>query len=261
MISDITIVITTYNRLGCVSNAIDSVLNNTIKSKIIVIDDCSTDNTLFFLKKKYKSVIKKNIITLKKTNKNIGVTGAKNLGFMLSKTSYVGFLDSDDILLPNSIKNMSVETANYPETLIFFFRCIDQNNNVVGEIINNSFEIDLGYYIRNSSKGEVFTVINKNKYDYIPYYSILRGYEGLGCAKILEQGKGLISSKVVREYRIEGVDRLSVGKGFYKRCNKLSRGHLLFLKKYYKHMSFQQKLLLKLKAWIYKIIYNASSLI
>ena len=40
-----TILITTYNRLDLLKRAINSALEQTIKCEIIVVDDCSTDDT------------------------------------------------------------------------------------------------------------------------------------------------------------------------------------------------------------------------
>ena len=70
-----------------------------IVSEIIVVDDCSTDNTLAMLKsfKRLKS------ISLKK---NRGVGNARNQGALKAKYQMLCFIDSDIIIETNSIYNL-----------------------------------------------------------------------------------------------------------------------------------------------------------
>ena len=53
----ISIVIPTFNRIGLLQRAIDSVLSQSLKPyEIIVVDDGSTDGTGDIIKQKYKSI-------------------------------------------------------------------------------------------------------------------------------------------------------------------------------------------------------------
>ncbi len=90
---DFSIVIPTYNRAGFITEAIDSVLEQTHKSfEIIVIDDGSTDNTADVIKNKYASESKLSYVY--QTNAERGA--ARNHGISLAKGNYIVFLDSDD---------------------------------------------------------------------------------------------------------------------------------------------------------------------
>lgn len=93
----ITAIIPTYNRAILVSDAINSVLNQTYNiDEIIVVDDGSTDNTQDILKKIHGIKIIK--------TKNLGVSHARNMGIRNAKNDWLAFLDSDDIWLKDKIE-------------------------------------------------------------------------------------------------------------------------------------------------------------
>ena len=84
----ISVIIPTYNRQNLVQRAIKSALSQTLKPhEIIVIDDGSTDDTINILKSYPIKVL---------TQKNQGVSSARNLGIKNSSGDVIAFLDSDD---------------------------------------------------------------------------------------------------------------------------------------------------------------------
>jgi glycosyltransferase involved in cell wall biosynthesis len=110
-----TIIIPTYNRVKVLSTAILSVINQSSDNwELVIIDDGSTDNS--------KELIQDYLILDKITyeyQQHSGVSVARNLGLKLSSTDYIIFLDSDDKLHPDLIKDLSsIEYAKYD--LIFW---------------------------------------------------------------------------------------------------------------------------------------------
>ncbi len=88
---EIAVVIPVFNRAGSIEAAIDSVLQQTHPaSEIIVVDDCSNDNTAAVLEK-YKPKI---TIVTNKTNQ--GVSYSRNKGIEAAGADWIAFLDSDD---------------------------------------------------------------------------------------------------------------------------------------------------------------------
>jgi cellulose synthase/poly-beta-1,6-N-acetylglucosamine synthase-like glycosyltransferase len=80
-----------------------------LKYEIIVVDDCSTDNT----QKICNDLIKNSsIIRYIKTKQNSGLSNALNLGLAVSKGSYVLFTDDDCIPRLNWIENMCHALSN-----------------------------------------------------------------------------------------------------------------------------------------------------
>lgn len=80
--------------------AIDSVLSQNIETNIILVDDCSSP--ALTLPKRLRSL--NNIVQLK-TEKNSGAGSARNLGVENCATEWISFLDSDDTLLPNTLRD------------------------------------------------------------------------------------------------------------------------------------------------------------
>lgn len=88
----ISIILPTYNRAHIIGESINAVLNQTYPHfELIIIDDCSTDNTEDFIKNHTDERIK--YIKLKE---NKGASGARNEGIKVAKYDYIAFCDSDD---------------------------------------------------------------------------------------------------------------------------------------------------------------------
>ncbi|HIK58844.1 MAG: glycosyltransferase family 2 protein [Verrucomicrobiales bacterium] len=97
---EISIIIPTYNSARYVTEAIESVLNQTYKNfEIIVIDDGSTDNTKEVLHP-YLSAGQIQYIY----QKNKGPGAARNTGIKVTKGAYIAFLDSDDSWTKDSLE-------------------------------------------------------------------------------------------------------------------------------------------------------------
>lgn len=97
-----------YNSEKFINRAIQSLLNQTYKNfEIILVNDCSTDQTLLVCEKYIKSNIK-----LFDLDKNLGVSNARNIGLQNAKGEYVLFLDSDDWLDRNTLYLLKEKIKN-----------------------------------------------------------------------------------------------------------------------------------------------------
>lgn len=97
-----SIVITCYNNSNTIINAIESVRNQILPvSEIIVIDDCSTDNSLDVIR---DYIQLQNInINLIKNCQNIGVSSSRHKAICSAKGDFVSTLDGDDTISPLKI--------------------------------------------------------------------------------------------------------------------------------------------------------------
>lgn len=98
----ISIVLPLYNSENYISETIKSVLIQTYKDwELIIIDDCSTDNSIEVVKEIQKSEQRIRLIQL---NSNSGAAIARNEGIKEAKGEFIAFIDSDDVWQPNKLE-------------------------------------------------------------------------------------------------------------------------------------------------------------
>ncbi len=132
----ISIIIPFYNASGFLSEAIESVINQTHHDwELILINDGSTDES-----KKIATSFNDSRIRYYE-QKNKGVSGARNKGLKEVKGNYFCFLDADDVMPKNSLLNrMNVFKSN-PDTSFVDGKVIkmDLKLNVIEAIWTPSF--------------------------------------------------------------------------------------------------------------------------
>lgn len=92
----VSIVITTYNRAQLLQRAIESALAAASDLEVIVVDDCSTDDTP-------EVCARRSDIRYVRLNANRGLAHARNVGVAESSSEFLAFLDDDDLRLPGSL--------------------------------------------------------------------------------------------------------------------------------------------------------------
>lgn len=102
----ISIIIPTYNRKYQLKECIDSILKQTYTNyEILVIDDCSKDNTEEFLKENYND----NRIIYIRNKINSGAGYSRKNGYNNSTGDYIIFCDDDDYYIEDEYLNRVVE--------------------------------------------------------------------------------------------------------------------------------------------------------
>ena len=106
----ISVIIPAYNHAQFVEEAVESVLSQTYKHlEVIVVDDGSTDDTRDILKK-YQNKLTYIF------QKNNGQSSARNHGIRTGKGTYIAFLDSDDLWLPEKLE-LQMEVMSQNQTI------------------------------------------------------------------------------------------------------------------------------------------------
>lgn len=114
----VSIVVASYNKANYIIETVDSVLSQTFSNwELIIVDDCSTDNTLELLTTKY---FDKRIKVIK-NERNLGANRSRNKGIELAHGAYILFLDADDFLSENCLKNRVKWAKAHPETNLLVF--------------------------------------------------------------------------------------------------------------------------------------------
>ena len=115
---DISVIVPAYNVEKYISSCLNSLLNQTKKEiEIIVIDDGSTDNTLNILNE-YKKNNPSKIHVVSQENQGLSIT--RNNGIKLSTGKYILFVDGDDEIDINLLKNLWDKLEEIPYDVIAF---------------------------------------------------------------------------------------------------------------------------------------------
>ena len=152
----VSVVITSYNYARFIEDALESVSRQTYRPlECIVIDDCSTDNSVevteaFFAKKRSQNDGVN--YSLYSTGKNSGQLAAFQLGIKKSAGVFINFLDADDFLFPDFV---STHVQVHMEHLVAF-------------TFNEPVEIDADNQVRSftSNSGDVYQHLDLQRQNY-----------------------------------------------------------------------------------------------
>jgi glycosyltransferase involved in cell wall biosynthesis len=109
----VSVLMTAYNRQEYLAEAIESVLSsNYTNFELIIVDDCSTDNTVA-IAKRYEAG--DNRVKVYVNEKNLGDYPNRNNAALYAKGRYLKYVDSDDKLYPNGLKYCIQCMEAYPD--------------------------------------------------------------------------------------------------------------------------------------------------
>lgn len=125
----VSIIMPSYNTGAFIEDSIQSVLNQTYSNwELIIVDDCSTDNTLEILEK-----INDDRIIILKNDRNSGAAVSRNKALRKAKGQWVAFLDSDDLWHPEKLeKQIAFMKANKYYFSYTNYEEIDMEGNKTG---------------------------------------------------------------------------------------------------------------------------------
>ena len=131
----VSIIIPSYNREKTIKRSINSLLQQTYKNiEIIIVDDCSSDNT--------EEVVKKmddDRISYYKLKENSGACFARNYGINKSRGEYIAFQDSDDMWENDKLQKQIevLKKNNYDMVTCKIHQIDEETERVIGTIPNN----------------------------------------------------------------------------------------------------------------------------
>lgn len=96
----VSVIIPAYNCANFIGKAIESVLEQKVKTQIIVINDRSND----MLDQRINNYKNRNDFIYIKNSKNLGVAETRNLGVRIAAGKYIAFLDADDWWEPDKLE-------------------------------------------------------------------------------------------------------------------------------------------------------------
>ena len=170
----ISVIIPVFNVCDYLEECLESVIAQTFQDfEIIIVDDGSTDDSLAIAKK--FADFNKNIRIV--TQKNEGLSSARNAGLKEAKGEYIFFLDSDDKIAPETLEHLYNSVIKYDTDVAicsfqYFFSVKDQIHS-----IDTSwplrFERDDGKYIVSEEIDKEICCVTWNK---LYKHSIIKEY-------------------------------------------------------------------------------------
>jgi glycosyltransferase involved in cell wall biosynthesis len=146
LMSQISVVIPTYNRCALVCEAIESAITQTHRpAEVLVIDDGSTDST----KERVSPYVRAGSVRyLRQPNR--GVSAARNRGMQSATGQRIAFLDSDDVWMPDHLARLSGMLDARPQAAVAFANfaferadadvCNDAFRRSIRSLLDTSFE-------------------------------------------------------------------------------------------------------------------------
>ncbi len=116
----VSVVIPMYNAEEYIGECLDSLLIQTFQDfEVIVVDDCSTDNSVEIVESYMPKFSGRLKITETKKNSGGGGYIPRNIGMMLARGEYVYFIDADDMILGNALEALYTVTILYDAEVVY----------------------------------------------------------------------------------------------------------------------------------------------
>lgn len=233
-------IIPTFNRADIICEALESVRLEQKAShfsvEVLVADDFSTDNTEQVVKRWCEQ---KNIswVFYEKLPKKLGVCAARNNGVNRAQGEYLVFLDSDDQIIPNSLKHINV-IFELHKNIDLYYGAIKKKSGSLGVLPNALFletPLDYQQYVSLSGLGEYLQICKRSLLNNPErrFCEQLNGFETFLWMQTLREGAKLwIDPRPVRLYDDLRTDRLCHPDNLAKDSSRLAPGFLLFFQEF-----------------------------
>lgn len=157
----VSVITPIYNAGKYLKSTLDSILSQTYKKiEIVLVDDCSTDNSAAIIREYQKAHPQ---IVYHLQEKNMGAGAARNKALEIAKGQYVAFLDSDDLWMPNKtelqLATMKKELSPFSYTAI---EMIDSAGNITKSKRTLKERCDYNYLLHNTIIATSSVIIDRN---------------------------------------------------------------------------------------------------
>jgi glycosyltransferase involved in cell wall biosynthesis len=225
----VSVIITTKNRAKLLTDAINSVINQTYKNlEIIVVDDASTDDTesivTDFIKQDRRIIYVKNPFQL-------GANPSRNRGIKLAKGVFVTGLDDDDMFLENRIELL---LKNHDENFAFVTSNNILTKNGASSITNMPNIVTFNDMLSNNIVMNQGLILKKRIFNVGMYDETLPACQDydLWMRLILKYGNVKVIAEPTQIVRMDSfINRIS------SPSKRKFKGYFSFYKKYKKYMN------------------------
>lgn len=233
----ISVITPVYNSESYIEDTIKSVLAQTYTNwEMLIVDDCSKDNTAQVVKSFNDSRIK--YIRL---DVNSGAAVARNKAIAKANGEFIAFLDADDMWKPEKLERQInfMQTHGYSFTFTGY-EILKESENKVIEVPSSLNYIQ---YMKNTVIGMLTVMIDRRKLPNIEIVNIKKDHDSMTWAKLLREGNiahGLNES--LAYYRkVDGSisnNKFEAAKNHWNNCRKVEKLPLVKCSYYFAHYTF-----------------------
>ena len=156
----VSIITPAYNAAVYIRETIQSVINQTYQNwELIVIDDCSSDET-YQIVKGYCDMDSRIRLIQNEINSRVAIS--RNNGLKIAKGRYVAFLDSDDIWLPNKLE-LQIKFMNKKQCVLSYAYYISFFESITNakKVMKAPDEMSANQLLKNTAIGCLTVVVDK----------------------------------------------------------------------------------------------------
>ena len=130
----VSIIMPAHNAKEFIRETIDSIIAQSYENwELLIVDDCSTDGTIDFLKSEFSSLGSK--LKVFSLEINSGASVARNKAIAESQGQFVAFLDCDDLWLPNKLeRQLEFMRENKAPFTFTSFNKVNEKGEIVGKV-------------------------------------------------------------------------------------------------------------------------------
>lgn len=158
----VSVIIPVYNVAKYIAHTIESILKQSYKDvEIVLVDDCSTDNSAEIIAKYVSS---HSNVLYHKLERNQGAAVARNKALSIAKGRYVAFLDSDDEWCEGKLEKQ-LAFMNEKEAAISCtaMDTIDDCGKSLGSVRRVREKIDYNFLLHNTMIATSTVIVDRNK--------------------------------------------------------------------------------------------------
>ena len=199
----VSIITPVYNNANVIMETINSVLEQSYTNwELILIDDCSTDQTTAIL----EPLVERNSkIKLHRHRKNKGAAESRNLGTKMAQGSYIAFLDADDLWSVNKLElQVNQIQENITDVSFGSYEWINSESKPLGKRVNALNKLTYNKLLKANYIGNLTGMYNAEKLGKIYTKDLKKRQDWLLCLESLRRREkpavGL--SETIAFYRI-----------------------------------------------------------
>lgn len=196
----VSIIMPTYNCAKFIGKTIESVIAQTYENwELIIVDDCSKDNT-----EEVVSKYKDNRIKYHRLENNSGAAVARTEAMKKARGSYMSFLDSDDLWKKDKLeKQLEFMNKNNYNFTCTEYEQIDEEGNKLNKVIKVKKRADYNRILLDCPVGNSTVMYNVEKLGKFEVPNIRKRNDDALWLQILKEEKYIYGMPdILMEYRI-----------------------------------------------------------